>query len=198
MGILDFEMFNAGHMAQQAIKNPDQMLLGAADPFGAKVWGGITGRNYEPIVNQWGGASDGAYKAAEARGIETGAAKGAHQVAQSIAGIFAGGALGGAMGAGGSAASGGTAATGAGAASAGAGSTGAAASGGSGLLSTANNVMGLAATTGALGNRQQAPQAQAAALPGRQADFTGLLSANGMNQMSGADKLIAQRAARQG
>lgn len=221
MGILDFELFNAGHMAKQAFKNPDQLLLGAADPFGAKLWSGITGKDYEPIVNQWGGASDGAYEAAEAKGINTGSAKGAHQVSQAIAGIFAGGALGGAMGGGAGAASGGTAASGAGGLAVdagylggassmgsmpagmtvGAGYTGGTAAGG-GLLSssnlkTANDMMGLAAKAGVF-DGQQSPQAQSAGLPARQADFTGLLSANRINQMSGAEKLIAQRAARRG
>jgi len=224
MGILDFELFNAGHMAQQALKNPDQMLLGAADPLGAKVWSGITGKDYEPIVNQWGGASDGAYEAAEATGINTGSARGAHQVAQTIAGIFAGGALGGAMGGGAGATSGGTAASGAGGLavdagylggassmgsmpaglSVGAGYSGAAAGGGSGgLLSSsnlksANDLASLAARTGVLGSNPAAPQAQSAGIPARQADFTGLLSAGRTNQLSGAEKLMAQRAARRG
>lgn len=229
MGILDFEMFNAGHMLKQGLKNPDQLLLGAADPFGAKLWSGITGKDYEPIVNQWGGASDGAYKAAEAKGIDTGAAKGAHKVAQAIAGIFAGGALGGAMGGGAGAASGNaaqglsmgggtglTAGSGAGLSSMGGGSgltmgagsgvqlsqAGTSAGSAGGLLSssnlkTANDMMGLAAKAGVF-DAQQSPQAQSAGLPARQADFTGLLSSNRINQMSGAEKLIAQRAARRG
>lgn len=221
MGILDFELFNAGHMAKQAFKNPDQLLLGAADPFGAKLWSGITGKDYEPIVNQWGGASDGAYKAAEAKGIDTGAAKGAHQAAQAIASIYAGGALGGAMGGGAGAASGGTGASGAAGLGVDAGYLGGMSSMGSmpagmtvalgysapaaggGLLSssnlkTANDMMGLASKAGVFGNGQQSPQAQSAGLPARQADFTGLLSSNRINQMSGAEKLIAQRAARRG
>lgn len=230
MDILDFELFNAGHMAKQAFKNPDQLLLGAADPFGAKLWSGITGKDYEPIVNQWGGASDGAYEAAEAKGINTGSAKSAHQVSQAIAGIFAGGALGGAMGGGASAASGNaaqglsmgggtglTAGSGAGLTSMG-GGTGLTMGAGSGVqlsqagtsaggassgllsssnLKTANDMMGLAAKAGVF-DGQQSPQAQSAGLPARQADFTGLLSANRINQMSGAEKLIAQRAARRG
>jgi hypothetical protein len=55
-------------MLKRAAKNPDQLLLGAADPFSAKMWSKITGKKYEPLVNQWGGASDGAYERAEAAG----------------------------------------------------------------------------------------------------------------------------------
>lgn len=91
-GILNFEAFNAGHMLNKAAKNPEQLLLGAADPLGAKLWGGITGKEYSPIVNEWGGATEDAYKAAEAKGINTAAGRGMHNVAQSIAGIYAGGA----------------------------------------------------------------------------------------------------------
>lgn len=102
-GILDFEAFNAGHMLKKAADNPEQLLLGAADPFGAKVWGSITGKDYSPIVNQWGGATEDAYKAAEAKGINTAAGRGMHNVAQSIAGIYAGGAAANGLGFGGTA-----------------------------------------------------------------------------------------------
>lgn len=224
MGILDFEMFNAGHMLKQGLKNPDQLLLGAADPLGAKLWGGITGKDYQPIVNQFGGATDSAYQAAEAKGINTGAAKGMHNVAQSIASIYAGGALGGLGGlggAGGAAGSGGAGVSGAaglgvdagylGGASAGPGAMNAGLSVGSGysgggaaggLLSSSNlktmgDMAGLAQQAGAFGG-QQGPQAQSAGIPARQADFTGLLSAGRGQQMSGAEKLMAQRAARRG
>lgn len=222
MGILDFEVFNAGHMLKQGLKNPDQLLLGAADPLGAKLWGGITGKNYQPLVNQWGGASDGAYQAAEAKGINTGAAKGMHQAAQAIASIYAGGALGGLGGSGGAAGgAGGAGAPGAaglgvdagylGGASAGPGamkaglSVGPGYSGGGatgGLLSSSNlktmgDMAGLAQQAGVFGG-QQAPQAPSAGIPARQADFTGLLSAGRGQQMSGAERLMAQRAARRG
>lgn len=227
MGILDFEIFNAGDMLSKAAKNPDQMLLGAADPFGAKVWGGITGKDYQPIVNQFGGATDDAYRAAEANGINTGAARGMHTAAQSIASLYGGGALmGGLGGLGGSA---GNAAQGLSAGSSGLGlsagsspgltsmggaqglgigsganlgAMGSGASGSGGLLSAGNfktmtDMAGLAGKAGVFGS-QQGPQAQSAGIPGRPADFTGLLSAARGNQMSGAEKLMAQRSARRG
>lgn len=220
MGILDFEMFNAGHMLKQAVKNPDQLLLGAADPFGAKLWGGITGKEYEPIVNQWGGASDGAYKAAEAKGIDTGAAKSAHKVAQAVASIYAGGAAANGLGAMGSAGNAGQGLAMGGASgqglqmgggtglSMGAGngvqlSTAGTPAAGAGLFSsenmkTANDAMGLAQKAGIF-DQQQGPQAQAAGIPGRGGvDFSGLLSAGRANNPSGAQLLIQQRAARRG
>lgn len=88
--------------------------------------------------------------------------------------------------------------------SVGAGYSGAAAGGGSGgLLSSsnlksANDLASLAARTGVLGSNPAPPQAQSAGIPARQADFTGLLSAGRTNQLSGAEKLMAQRAARRG
>ena len=74
---------------------------------------------------------------------------------------------------------------------------------GSGLLSasnlrTANDLAMLAQTTGVLGSNPAPPQAQSAGIPARQADFSGLLAAGKGQQRSGAERLIAQRAARSG
>jgi len=107
MGLFDalqFDLFAGKDALTQGLKKPDQLLLGAADPFSAKVWGGITGRDYEPLVNQFGGPSDGAYDRAQARGMDTGTAKTAHGIAQTIAGLWGGaGAMGALSGAGGAA-----------------------------------------------------------------------------------------------
>jgi len=111
MGILDFELFNAKHMLKQLGDDPERIFLGAADPLSSKVWGGILGKDYDPIVDQWGGASHKAYSEAEKAGIDTKDAHNAHRVARVIAAIIAGGygmeALGGA-----GATSGGTSASG--------------------------------------------------------------------------------------
>ena len=88
-------------------------------------------------------------------------------------------------------------------ASAGAALPGASAAGQTaGLLSPAgmktfSDMAGIAGKMGLM-DSPQGPVAQSAGIPGRQADFTGLLSAARGNQMSGAEKLMAQRAARRG
>lgn len=130
--VVNFEAFNLGDMWKQIQKDPERIFLGAADPFSSKMWGSVTGKDYEPIVDQWGGASDGAYKRAEENGIDTGAGKSMHGVAKAIASIYAGGAasngMGGMMGGSGSAA--GTGMTAGGGSATGMG-------GGTGLLSSA-------------------------------------------------------------
>lgn len=78
----------------------------------------------------------------------------------------------------------------------------AAAPAGAGLLSDGNmknmtDMAGLAAKAGVF-NEPPAPQAQSAGIPARSADFTGLLSANRGNALTGAQKLMQQRAARRG
>jgi hypothetical protein len=88
--LLKFEGFNAKHMLGKIKDNPEQLLLGAADPFGAKLWGGILGKEYTPIVNQWGGASDDTYTAAQQAGIDTGPGRTGHNIAQAIAAMYAG------------------------------------------------------------------------------------------------------------
>lgn len=73
---------------------------------------------------------------------------------------------------------------------------------GTGLLSpsglkTITDMAGIAGKMGLM-DSPQGPVAQSAGIPARQADFTGLLSAGRGRQMSGAEKLMAQRAARRG
>lgn len=104
--VLNFEGFNLKNIGDKISKNPEQLLLGAGDPFSAGVWSKITGKDYQPLVNQWGGATDDTYQKAEALGINTGPGKKMHGLAQGIAGLFAGnygaGKLGGLLGQGGS------------------------------------------------------------------------------------------------
>lgn len=89
--VIDFERVNLRRMGRQVKEDPERLLLGAADPFGTKLWGGITGQDWEPIVNQWGGATEEAYAEAEAKGVDTGPGRFMHQVAQSIASMYAAG-----------------------------------------------------------------------------------------------------------
>ena len=65
-------------------------------------------------------------------------------------------------------------------------------------LKTANDMAALAERVGVFDKNPTGPQAQSAGIPAKQADFTGLLSAGKGQQMSGAERLLAQRAARKG
>jgi hypothetical protein len=85
-----FEGFNLKNIGKKIAKNPEQLLLGAGDPLSAGVWGKVTGKDYEPLVNEWGGATDDTYQKAQAEGINTGPGKSMHGIAQGIAGLFAG------------------------------------------------------------------------------------------------------------
>lgn len=136
--VASFESFNLGEMWNKIKKDPERIFIGAADPFSSNVWGKITGKDYEPIVDQWGGASKDTYAKAEEKGINTGPGATMHDIAKAISSFYAGGAASGAMsGAGGAAGgaaggvSGGTGLTMGGAGSA----TGM--GGGTGLLSSA-------------------------------------------------------------
>lgn len=99
--VFDFERFKLGNMWDKVKKNPEQLLLGAGDPFSAGVWSKITGKKYEPLVDQWGGATPDDYQKAEAAGIDTSAGRTMHGAARTIAGLYAGNAASKAMGSGG-------------------------------------------------------------------------------------------------
>lgn len=89
--VLKFEMFNGKNMLKNAWNNPDQMLLGAADPFSARVWSTITGKDYKPIVDQMGGATQDTYRKADAAGLDTHDGRQVQNLAHVIAGLYAGG-----------------------------------------------------------------------------------------------------------
>lgn len=95
-----FESFNLGEMLNKLGKDPERAFIGAGDPFSSSVWGSILGKDYEPIVDQYGGASSDTYDKAKAAGINTGPGSTMHGIARAITSAFAGGAGAGALGGG--------------------------------------------------------------------------------------------------
>ena len=97
--IFDFDVFALKDIFKRAGDNPEQLILGAAEPAGAGLWGAITGKDYEPLVNVFGGpmggdtlgiGGGGVYDRAAEAGIDTGAATKAHDVAEVIAAFYGG------------------------------------------------------------------------------------------------------------
>lgn len=98
-----FEGFQLKDWGRKIKESPEQLLLGAGDPFGAKVWGGITGKDYEPFVDQMGGAyggstvsafgkdDGGVYGRAREAGIDTTAGGKMHDLAHVISAYYAAG-----------------------------------------------------------------------------------------------------------
>lgn len=98
---LSFERFQLGDWWDKIKDNPEQLLIGAGDPFSAALWGGITGKDYEPFVNALGGPqgsgflglgeNGGVYERAQNAGINTDTAGGLHNAAELVAASYAGG-----------------------------------------------------------------------------------------------------------
>jgi hypothetical protein len=86
---LKFEKFQLEEWWDGIKENPEQLLLGAADPVGAELWGGITGKDYQPMVSEWGGPTEETFAKAEAEGIDTESAGKIHEVAEGIAQAYA-------------------------------------------------------------------------------------------------------------
>lgn len=110
--VLGFESFALKDMWKTIKKDPERLLLGALDPFSTRIWNqtGI-GKNWEPVVDQFGGpysgnslggGTEGVYGRAQAAGVPTEAGGQMHELARTIASLYAGGygagKLGGAMG----------------------------------------------------------------------------------------------------
>ncbi len=92
--MLAFEKNQLGYWWDAIKEDPERLFIGAIDPFSSKMWGEVTGKDYEPMLNQLGGPSTGAYIDAAEKGIDVGPSAGSHQVAAAIASWYAGGALG--------------------------------------------------------------------------------------------------------
>lgn len=100
--IFSFEAFNLKDMLKKVKKDPERLFLGAADPLSSAMWGKALGKDYEPIVDQMGGAygghafsafgntDGGVYGRAEEAGIDTTSGRNAQNVAHVIAAILAG------------------------------------------------------------------------------------------------------------
>ena len=101
--ILGFEKFHLKDMWKKVKKDPERLLLGAVDPFATRMWNqtGI-GKDWEPIVDQMGGAyggsaltlgdtGEGVYGRAREAGVPTAAGAGMHDIAHVISSMFAGG-----------------------------------------------------------------------------------------------------------
>lgn len=93
--MLAFEKNNLSYWWDAIREDPERLLMPifGADPIQSKVFGEILGKDYEPMLNQLGGPSKGAYVDAAKKGIDVGPSAGAHQVAAAIASWYAGGAL---------------------------------------------------------------------------------------------------------
>lgn len=88
--VVDFESFNLGEMWNKIRKDPERIFIGAADPFSSSVWGSVLGKDYEPIVDQYGGASSDTYDKAQEQGINTGPGATMHGIARTIASFYGG------------------------------------------------------------------------------------------------------------
>jgi hypothetical protein len=87
-----FESFNLDRMFNMLKDDPERAFLGAFDPLSSKMWGKVTGKDYDPILNQMGGPSKGSFQAAADAGIDIGQSAMSHQIAAAIASFYAGGA----------------------------------------------------------------------------------------------------------
>lgn len=84
-----FEVGHLGDIASDIWHDPSRLLTGV-DPLSTSLWNGILGTDNQPLVNQLGGATEQRYADAEARGIDTGMARGLQDIAGTVAGYFGG------------------------------------------------------------------------------------------------------------
>lgn len=88
---LKFEGFNLKGIAQKIGHDPERLFLGALDPASTKMWGGLLGKDWKPMVDQVGGPTGDTFSQARAAGINTGPASMMHNIAHAIVGAEVGG-----------------------------------------------------------------------------------------------------------
>lgn len=89
----DVFKFETGHLDDiwgDIKDNPERILVGATDPASTKAWNKVLGKDWDPMVDQMGGATKQRYTDAEAKGINTGPARGLQDVAHVVAAAYAG------------------------------------------------------------------------------------------------------------
>ena len=89
--LIEFEDMQLKEWGRMLKENPEQALLGGLTPFGAKAWGKVTGKDYEPFVNMWGGPTEEMYLKAAEKGIDIEDVAKSHQMAEMVASWYAGG-----------------------------------------------------------------------------------------------------------
>ena len=70
----DVFKFETGHLDDiwgDINDNPERILVGAIDPASTKAWNKVLGKDWDPVVDQMGGATKRRYTDAEAKGINT-------------------------------------------------------------------------------------------------------------------------------
>lgn len=106
----DFELDHIGNILEGLADEPGRLVFGF-DPIGTEIGNAVTGRNYDPLVNQMGGATSQQIRDYEARNgfNSAGAAQNLHDAAAGTAAVITAGTLanGGLSGGGGGAGSGG-------------------------------------------------------------------------------------------
>lgn len=85
---LKFEAFNVKSIWDKVRKQPLRLLTGAIDPIGTEIANKMYGKDWDPAVNQLGGATEQTFADAEARGMDTGLARDLHKTAGLVAGFF--------------------------------------------------------------------------------------------------------------
>jgi len=86
---LEFEQFQLGDWWEQIKEDPERIFIGAIDPISSDVWGFALGKDYEPMINQWGGATNKRFVRFEEEGGNAEPAMFMHDTAKSIAKSYA-------------------------------------------------------------------------------------------------------------
>ncbi len=94
--VFNFEKFQLEKFFKEIGSHPQRLLTGI-DPLSTEFWNMVTGSDFDPLVNQLGGATDATMQEARIEGIDTGLANTLHDTAGIIASFYGGAGLSGGL-----------------------------------------------------------------------------------------------------
>jgi hypothetical protein len=87
--ILSFQSNLGGNILEAWKKDPERALLGFNTPLESSIGGAITGKDYRPTVDMYGGATKYDSQSAQEKGIDTQSGEAMHQIARMLVAKFA-------------------------------------------------------------------------------------------------------------
>lgn len=88
--IFEYEKNKLKNLGDAWKEDPERALLGINTPLDSKVWGKVTGKDYKPTVDMFGGDTKFDQQSAQERGIDPTWGHRMHNIARAITTLYAG------------------------------------------------------------------------------------------------------------
>lgn len=88
--VFDYQKHLMGDVWDKYRTDPERAVLGINTPFESKLWGGVTGKEYAPTTDMFGGNTEKQSQDFEKQGVNTGPGERMHDLARAVTAAYAG------------------------------------------------------------------------------------------------------------